>query len=100
MEKLKNGIVKGENTLNYKVEIQKNVFFSVLFVDKNNSPLENNVIKSEELIHILDCIALLFKTNIKISIGVTLDFEIDSLRVTDIYMTFKNDKLDIQYSLH
>ena len=97
--KLKNEIIKGVGTLNYQVEIYENVFFSVVFVDKNNVPIENYKIESGQLIEILDCIAILFKNNINISIGITIDYGIDLSKINDIYMVFEDGKLNIQYSL-
>jgi len=100
VSRLKPENIVGVNTLNYKVEIRPNVFFSVLFVDKEKMPLEKIKCFNGDLIDILNKITFLFKSGIDINIGVKLDFEIDVYEIVDIYMNFKDNKVDIQYSLY
>jgi hypothetical protein len=96
---LKPEVLTGVETQNYKVEIRPNVFFSVLFVDKNNMPLEKIKCHNKDLIGVLDKIAYLFINGIEIKIGMKLDFGVDMYQVSDIFINFKNENIEIEYSL-
>lgn len=91
--------LKGEKTLNYKVEIKPNVFFSVVFVNEDLLPNETMRVFNGDLIRILDKIAFMFKKGVEIKVGLKLDFEIDCYEVADIYVNFKDNNINIEYSL-
>jgi hypothetical protein len=99
MNKLEKEILIGEETLNYKVEFQKDVFFSVIFVNKDLLPNETMKVPNNDLVEILDKIALMFIKGVELKLGMKIDFEKDIFTITDIYVNFKNDKINIEYSL-
>jgi hypothetical protein len=89
----------GEKTLKYQLEDNKGVFYSIIFVNKDKMPNETMRIFNGDLIKMLDKLALMIKKEVDIKNGMHLDFDIDVFEVVDIYVNFKNNKVNIEYSL-